>query len=275
LKSLDLSECEKLECIPQIPPFLEQLEALDCPSIRRVMSNSLVPNLSNSKVDVFKFHFTNSQKLDSGGRANIEEDARLRMTDDRYRYVYFCFPGSAVPGWFNFRGKGHSVTINEDLSFCSDDRLTGFALCVVFGVLDTNDIKGGYGSFGYSIKFESDDDGTQIIPNDDVLNSYFKCENRGVDQDHTFVWKFNLESLRASGMSLKLCDARSFTFEISPYNYHVGSVVTIKECGICPLYSKKKDDINGGAVHIEESSPSNVARSSKETRVDRKRKAES
>ncbi|KAK7370049.1 hypothetical protein VNO80_12102 [Phaseolus coccineus] len=256
LKSLDLSDCKKLESIPQIPPFLKQLVALDCPSIRRVMPNSLVRNFSNSKEGVFKFHFTNAQQLDSGARAKIEEDARLRMTDDAYRCVFFCFPGSAVPRWFHFRGKGHSVTINEDLSFCSDDRLSGFALCVVFGVLDTNAIKGRYGSFGYSLKFESDDDGTQIIPNNDVLNSYFKWngENRGVDEDHTFLWKFNLESLRASGMSLRLCDARSFTFEISPYDYdfrwpnyesvvrELKSAITIKECGICPLYSKNKDD---------------------------------
>ncbi|KAL9318299.1 hypothetical protein ACSQ67_014816 [Phaseolus vulgaris] len=289
LKSLDLSDCRNLESIPQIPPFLKQLLVLDCPSIRRVMSNSLVRNLSNSKEGVFKFHFINSLRLDSGARANIEEDARLRMTDDAYRSVFFCFPGSAVPRWFHFRGKGHSVTINEDLSFCTDDRLTGFSLCVVFGVLDTNDIKGRYSSFRYSLKFESDDDGTQIIPNNDVLNSYFKWddEDRGVDQDHTFVWKFNLESLRASGMSLRLCDARSFTFEITPYDYSFGwpdyesvvrelkSAITIKECGICPLYTKKKDDKYGGVVEHEESSGSNVARFSKETREDRKRKAES
>ncbi|ESW32528.2 hypothetical protein PHAVU_002G323200 [Phaseolus vulgaris] len=143
LKSLDLSDCKKLECIPEIPPFLKKLVALDCPSIRRVMSNSLVPNLSNSKEGFFKFLLTNAQQLDSGGRANIEEDARLRMTDDRYRCVFFCFPGSAVPGWFHFRGKGHSVTINEDLSFLSDDRLSGFALCVVFEVLDTKVVKDG------------------------------------------------------------------------------------------------------------------------------------
>ena len=256
------------------------------------MSNSLVPNLSNSKEGVFKFHFTNAQQLDSGARANIEEDARLRMTDDRYRSVIFCFPGSTVPGWFHFRGKGHSVTINEDLSFCSDDRLTGFALCVAFGVLD---IKGGYGSFRYSLKFEYDD-GTQIIPYKGVLNSYFKWddEDRGVYKDHTFVWKFNLESLMASGMSLRLCDARSFTFEISPCYYDFGwpdyesverelkSGIRIKECGICPLYTKKKDDKYGGAVDysasendIEEFSGSNVAHSSGETGEDRKRNAES
>ncbi|KAL9330280.1 hypothetical protein ACSQ67_005283 [Phaseolus vulgaris] len=284
LKSLDLSNCKKLECIPQIPPFIKQLVALDCPCIRRVMPNSLVRNLSNSEQGVFKFHFTNAQQLGSGGRANIEEDARCRMTDDTYRSVFFCFPGSAVPGWFHFRGKGHSVTINEDLSFCSDDRLVGFALCVVFGVLDTNSVKGRYGSFSYSLEFESDD-GTQIIPNNDVLNSYFEWngEKRGVDKDHTFVWKFNLESLRASGMSLRLCDARSFTFEIRPYGYHsllptFKSIfgkpgIRIKECGICPLYTKKKDDKYGGAVDFEQSNGSNVAQSSRETKEDRKRKA--
>ncbi|XP_052736506.1 protein SUPPRESSOR OF npr1-1, CONSTITUTIVE 1-like [Vigna angularis] len=246
LKSLDLSGCKNLECIPQIPPFLKQLVALDCPSIRRVMSNR---NLSDSKEGVFKFHFTNAQQLDSGARANIEEDARLRMTEDAYRSVFFCFPGTAVPHWFPFRSEGSSVTINEDLRFCSDDRLIGFALCVVLGVLDTNDINGRYGSFRYSLKFKSDDDDTQIIPNNDALNNYFKWnyKDRVANQDHAFMWKFNLESLRRSGMSLRLRDARSFTFEISPLDSsfqrdyrsivrELKSVVTIKGCGVCPLY---------------------------------------
>jgi len=268
LKSFDLSDCKKLECIPQIPPCLNQLVALDCTSIRRVMSNSLVRNLSDSKEGVFQFHFTNAQQLDSGARENIEEDARLRMTDDACTSSCFCFPGSEVPNWFPFRNQGASVTINDDLRFCSDDRLIGFALCVVFGMLDTNDIGGRRGSFRYSLKFESDDDGTQIIPNNGVLNNYFEWihKDRLLDQNHTFVWKFNLESLRRSGMSLRLCDARSFTFEISRNDYDFkwlnsvyDSVVTIKECGMCPLYS----------------SGSNVAQSSRETKEDRKRNAES
>ncbi|XP_022639941.1 TMV resistance protein N-like [Vigna radiata var. radiata] len=267
LKSLDLSDCKKLECIPHIPPFLNQLVALDCTSIRGAMSNSPVRNLSNSKDSFFRFHLTNSQQLDSGGRANIEEDARLRMSNDAYESVCFCFPGTAVPHWFPFRSEGPSLTINEDLSFCSDDRLIGFALCVVFEVLDTNDIKGRCSSFVYSLKFECDDDGTQIIPNNDVLNTYFTwhLSDRVLDKDHTFMWKFNLESLRRRGMNLRrLSDARSFTFEISicTSNYDnlwpdYITVLTIKECGVCPLYR----------------SGSSVGESSKETKEDRKRKA--
>ncbi|WVZ22239.1 hypothetical protein V8G54_000783 [Vigna mungo] len=262
LKSLDLSDCKRLECIPQIPSCLKQLVALDCPSIRQVMSNR---NLSGWKEGVFKFHFTKAQQLDSGARANIEEDARLRMTDDAYTSVFFCYPGTAVPHWFPFRGKGFSVTMNEDLSFCSDDRLIGFALCVVFGLFDSNDINGRRGSFTYRLKFECDDYGTQIIPNNDLFQNYFKWngKNRFVNQDHTFMWKFNLESLRRSCMNLRLCDACSFTFEIIRYYGEMvresRSVVTIKECGLCPLYR----------------SGSNVGESSMETKEDRKRKAES
>ncbi|KAG2411115.1 Disease resistance protein [Vigna angularis] len=241
---LDLSDCKNLECIPQIPLFLKQLVALDCTSIRRVMSNR---NLSDSKEDVFIFHLTNAQQLDLGARANIEEDARLRMTHDAYTSVFFCFPASAIPHWFPFRSEGPSVTINEDLSFCSDGRLIGFALCVVFGVLDTNDINSRYSSFVYSLTFECDDDGTQIIPNSNVLDNYFpgRYSHRVLDKDHIFMWKFNLESLRGSSMNLRLCDARSFTFEID-YNFEFEwsdyvSFVTIKECGMCPLYSSESN----------------------------------
>lgn len=32
LRSLDLTDCKRLECIPELPPFLEHLWAFDCPS---------------------------------------------------------------------------------------------------------------------------------------------------------------------------------------------------------------------------------------------------
>ncbi|KAK7395688.1 hypothetical protein VNO78_16253 [Psophocarpus tetragonolobus] len=256
LKLLDLSDCINLEYIPQLPPFLEQLLAFDCPSIRRVVSNSLIQIPPNFKEGVFKFYFTNGQQMDPGTRANILDDAKLRMTEDAYKSVFFCFPGSAVPYWFPFSAKGHSVTINTDsLNFCSDDRLIGFALCVVLGMLDMNDIESRYGSFSYSLKFNSED-GAYILPNNHDLRNNFKWKGREriVDQDHTFLWKYNLESPRMSGMSLTLCHARSFTFEISPYDYGFSrrnfksivrefkSTVIVKECGICPLYPKENYD---------------------------------
>ncbi|KAG5067937.1 hypothetical protein JHK85_000314 [Glycine max] len=334
LELLDLTECKKLECIPRLPAFLKQLLAFDCQSITRVMSNSLIQIPSNSKEGgIFRFYFTNGQQLDPGARANIMDESRLRMTEDAYRSVFFCFPGSEVPHWFPFRCEGHSITIHRDsLDFCRNDRLIGFALCAVLQLPDTNDIEGRY-----------------ILPNNDNLESYFfwRDQERKLDQDHTFLWKYNIESpgmssmlphalsftfeinpydddpydddddpydddekldqdhtflwkynIESPGMSM-LPHALSFTFEINPYDddpydddddpyddddddfwpspsflsivRDIKSTVKVKECGICPLYTKEKDDDNNadaggysGSVRfskngIEEPSGSNVA----------------
>nr|WIL60002.1 nodulation protein [Melilotus officinalis] len=99
LKSLKLSDCKWLECIPKLPPLLNQLLAFDCPSIKRVVSSSTLKLLSDSKDGTFRFHFTNStQQLDASFLSIIGAEAWYKITDDAYRSVFFCFPGSAVPG---------------------------------------------------------------------------------------------------------------------------------------------------------------------------------
>nr|KYP61504.1 TMV resistance protein N [Cajanus cajan] len=236
LKSLDLSDCKNLQCIPQLPPFLKQLLAYDCPSIKRVMPNSRIQIPSDSKEGIFKFHLTNSQQLDPSARVNIVDVAWLKITDNAYRSVFFYFPGSEVPHWFPCRAEGHSVTINTDsLNLCNDDRIIGFALCFTFGLFDTDDFLGRYGYFNFGLKFESHD-ATHILPDNDELRSglYWKGRKRIVDQDHTLLWKYNLES---PGMSRMLSHAQSFTFEISIPRFFKSNV-TVKECGVCPLYNK-------------------------------------
>ncbi|KAG5087699.1 hypothetical protein JHK86_000311 [Glycine max] len=265
LELLDLSECKKLECIPRLPAFLKQLLAFDCQSITTVLplSNSPIQIPSNSKEGgIFRFYFTNGQQLDPRARANIVNEASLRITKDACRSVFFCFPGSEVPHWFPFRCEGHSITIHRDsLDFCRNDRLIGFALCVVLQLPDTNDIEGRYGSFSYCLNYVSDY-GKHILPNNDKLTSYFywKNQERKLDQDHTFMWKYNLQSPGMSSISRMLPHALSFTFEINPYDdvfwpspsflsivRDIKSTVKVKECGICPLYTKEKDDNNAGA----------------------------
>lgn len=106
LKPLDLSDCKRLECIPQLPSSLNQLLAYDCPSVRKIIPNSRLELPSNSDKDNFIFHFTNSQELDETACSNIGAETWLRITKDAYRSVFFCFPGSAIPGWFPYRCTG-------------------------------------------------------------------------------------------------------------------------------------------------------------------------
>jgi hypothetical protein len=84
LKSLDLSDCKWLECIPELPPHLNQFLEFDCSSINRVVRNSRSKLLSDSKEGTFKFHFTNSQQLDEASWKNIGFEAGIKITYDAY-----------------------------------------------------------------------------------------------------------------------------------------------------------------------------------------------
>jgi hypothetical protein len=266
LKSLDLSDCKKLECIPQLPPSLNQLLAYDCPSVGRMMPNSRLELPSISNKDTFEFHFTNSQQLDETARSNIGAEARLRITENAYRSVFFCFTGSTVPRWFPCHCKGRLVTMKKDsLDWPSDNRLVGFALSVVLGHIDMDDdIIPIRSSFRYRLTFESDGC-THILPNNDKIKYYFylKGRSRSVVQDHTFIWKYHLDLASIDNM---LSDAHNFTFEFSEHDYlsYSKSNVMVKECGICPLYTKEKYDNGGNSMKflkndIEEPSGSSVA----------------
>ncbi|RYR17762.1 hypothetical protein Ahy_B03g062445 isoform A [Arachis hypogaea] len=229
LKSLDLSDCKMLECIP--------LLAFDCPSVRRVSSSSLkLP--PDSKEGLFKFHFTNSQELDPSAHSNIAADACDMIIQDAYKSVLFCFPGSEVPQWFPYRCRGNSVTLDPgSLNPNNGDRLIGFALCVVLGSSEVQRNKNR--EFPYRLKFEYE--GMHVLGNNDHLRNYFYWKDiRIFEVHHTLVWKYTLES---SAITYMLSHARNFNFEICEESHGYGVPTSnVVECGICPLYTKEKDN---------------------------------
>ncbi|WJX53510.1 hypothetical protein P8452_39494 [Trifolium repens] len=240
LKSLNLSDCKLLECVPMLPLNLKKVFAFDCPSIKRMMLNSR----SDYEEDTFKFHLTNSQELDATCLRNIEEEAYIKINDDAYRSVIFCFPGSAVPDWFPHRCQGHSITIrNSHLKLYGRNMLIGFALCVVLGpnfpykfsFFDTH--------FTYEFKIECDGQ-TPFHPNNKLEVEYGKISYRRLSrhtlcyrrfsQHHTFLWKYELDLTRI--------DFETITFEMvdehrRPLSFP--TTMTVIECGMCPLYSKE------------------------------------
>ncbi|XP_061345105.1 disease resistance protein Roq1-like [Gastrolobium bilobum] len=240
LESLDLRCCKGLECIPVLPPFLKHLLAFDCPSVRSVSSSRFNVS-SDSKEEVFKFHLTNSQELDPGSQSNIADDARLRILKDTYRSVFYFFPGSSVPHWFRYRCKGDSVTLNMDsLNWCNDNTSIGFALCFVLGPDEGMDHgEGGCGAYSYRFIVESDD-GMHVVPIHDPLpNSGSQLKG-----DHITLWKCCFDS---SSMSQMLSHVHNLTFEICKRDGAFWrKIFKVKECGISPFYSQKKND-NGGA----------------------------
>ena len=251
LKSLDLSDCKRLEHIPQLPASLCQLLAYDCLSVGRMMPNSRLelPTISNK--DAFELLFTNSQGLDETACIHLGAEAWLRITEEAYRCVFFCFPGSAVPLWFPYRRTGCLVTMRKDSQdWPSNKRLVGFALCVVLECVNMDDKIERNSSITYRLTFESDGR-THVLPNYEKIKCwhYWKGRDRLVVQDHTFIWKYNLDF---AGTCNRLFDADNFTFKVSKHDYrsYSKSWVTVKECGICPLYTKKIDDNGGTSLRL-------------------------
>ncbi|KAK2384645.1 disease resistance protein RPV1 [Trifolium repens] len=225
LESLNLTGCKLLECVPKLPPNLNQVLAYDCPSIKRMMLNSR----SDFEKGSFNFHLTNSQELDTISLSNIVEEARIKINDDAYRSVLFCFPGSAVPTWLPYRYQGHSVTMKKDsLNLCNNNRLIGFALCVVLDHTRTR-------CNGFQYKFEFISDGETYSSNgcvpDGILDR--NSPHRFLNQDHIITWKFKLD---LDTVGNKLFHAQNFTFEFP-------SEGGVKECRACPLYTKETDDM--------------------------------
>ncbi|XP_045824506.1 disease resistance protein RPV1-like isoform X1 [Trifolium pratense] len=244
LRSLNLSDCELLECVPKLPPNLNQVLAFDCPSVKRMMLNSR----SDFQKSTFKFNLTNSEELDGTSLSKIEEEAYIKIKDDAYRSVLFCFPGSAIPYWFRHRCQGHSITIrSDDLYLYGGNKLIGFALCVVLGRDFPFDLSSSIApwynciGFTYQLKFEPDHGQIHFHPNK-FEGKYDWMPMRRFSQHHTFLWKYELD---LATIGYGLIDADTITFEIldehrCPLSFP--TTMTVIECGICPLYAKENND---------------------------------
>jgi hypothetical protein len=224
LKSLNLSECKFLECVPKLPPNLNLVFAFDCPSIKSMVLTSR----SDPGEGTFEFYLTNSQELDATSLSNIGEQACIKITYDAYWSVVFFFPGSAVPRWFHYCCKGHSVTMKTvSPNLCSKNRLIGFALCAVLGPEDMDE------TFRYKFEFISDGEifsSYHYFMPENHLNWNIPDPDIFLKQNHTLLWKHDLD-LEAIGN--KIFHAQNFTFEFSSNK--------VKECGISPLFTKEID----------------------------------
>lgn len=81
LKHLDISNCRNLQALPEIPLFVEFVDAHGCTSLQTVSSSkfSLTQGWDHFPVCSEKLVFFNCVKLDKNARSNLITDARLRI----------------------------------------------------------------------------------------------------------------------------------------------------------------------------------------------------
>ncbi|KAJ7963195.1 TIR-NBS-LRR disease resistance protein [Quillaja saponaria] len=159
LRHLDVSYCERLESLPQLPSSLEELIASGCTQLETITSFTLCrisrdwnKYISREPYD-YSYQgeallFTDCTKLDQKARKNIEAEAKLKI--HRVAYLYsrkilegripndiihplarIYLPGSEIPEWFSYRTTGSSITLILRPALLNDHNFLGFAVCSV------------------------------------------------------------------------------------------------------------------------------------------------
>ncbi|KAL5778565.1 hypothetical protein ACOSQ2_009302 [Xanthoceras sorbifolium] len=154
LVSLDVSYCEKLQFLPELPwtsiyaHNCTSLEALSCLSI--VDKGKKEDNIPqefpcNMELSFISFCFINCFKLDQNLLRDFVEDTLLKIQRGMEECLYkgsnetssalICCPGSEIPNWFEFQSTGSFIIMELSPGWFSK-KFVGFALCIIVAIRD-------------------------------------------------------------------------------------------------------------------------------------------
>ncbi|GJU76922.1 NB-ARC domains-containing protein [Tanacetum coccineum] len=243
LGTLELDGCKKLEVLPELPPRVWNISAVDCTSLREVLGSSkdhmrndfsncpkLFKNVTiNSEGSISKTQSLDSSITSQGfihqlsaflGYLGIHE---FFLQDNVYSVLDILYYGNSMPEWFTNRSRENHVKVElpSDLSY--DKNFRGFGTCVVFkykkpfSIFEGFSVKNFDGAFLMAIDFFSH-----------VFEEFFFCVNSdGASEigirESCMIWlHYTKDTRRWNG-------AKNFvTFSLEENNEDV----EVKECGV-------------------------------------------
>ncbi|XP_028763131.1 disease resistance-like protein DSC1 [Neltuma alba] len=243
LEKLDLSNCRRLESLPNLPLSIKELYVTNCTSLERVMFSSMAADHLTGKIRVCT-RFQNCVNLDAQSLAAIGVNSHVnikRLANEHLSTigkskildgpVDVIYPGSNVPGWFINRTRQSSVTI--DLSSAPPSVFMGFIFCAVVCKFASNDSN----LVGCDCYMEIN--GTRN-KNMGAWTSISACEFMS---DHVCLWYDERCCLKADeNMEADETNNQKISFE---FFAQTGSIwekkkdIVIKECGVCPVYASE------------------------------------
>ncbi|KAL2325126.1 hypothetical protein Fmac_024184 [Flemingia macrophylla] len=222
LETLSLENCRKLQSLPELSPFVLELNAMNCRSLRTVFP---LTGIFARKATMRRFvSFKNCFALDESSLHYIMEGAHFAIKgaacDNIYKSVRFCFPGSRVPGQFEYRTTDSSITV--DLPSSQSD-LVGLSLCVV--------VAHSWGMKNLGVKIWCQcyvANSRRLGP----VTTWYDEAVTGLDSDNVFIW---YDPSHFEGI-LKIYDTSerrvSFKFFLTnDTGEHV--IMATLECGVC------------------------------------------
>lgn len=139
LETLSLNNCRKLESLPELPPNVTVLRAINCSSLETISTLTSFAFMRGKGKHIL---FNNCVRLDEPSLHCIMEGALLATISamflnmlvkagygrNRYSHIIVSLPGRRIPGQFKSRTRDSSITINLP---SSKSHFVGLTCCVV------------------------------------------------------------------------------------------------------------------------------------------------
>ncbi|XP_058746896.1 TMV resistance protein N-like [Vicia villosa] len=232
LEILSLEDCREIQYLPELPPLIKLLNAINCASLVSVSNLKTIATkmMGNAK----NISFRNSLNLDGRSLKHIMESLnltmmsaafqnvsvrRLRVDVHSYNYtsVDACLPGTKVPRQFKYQTTTESsITIKLPNHWNS----LGFLYSVVLSPT------GGTKKGGTMIKCRCD------LGEEGIKDTMFNTYVTELKSDHVFAWydPFHCDSI------LKYYEPKlRFEFYVTNNMDEVDGSIGIKECGVRPV----------------------------------------
>ncbi|KAF3449357.1 hypothetical protein FNV43_RR10085 [Rhamnella rubrinervis] len=227
LTCLDVKFCDNLKSIQTLPPSLTCLDAKDCKSLEKISSwrTPLVQEQRCFSYIRFDYTFDNCQKLDHktrnyiiplGASAEILSLARStrkwKCKCDRAASIVICYPGDDIPDYFTRHDSETTINIDLHPNWCNANFL-GFAFSFI---LDLSIASEAFDHAKIECVFSFMNGGVGEYPYEVPVKWHFPCSKLNSDHvlilyDHDLSCK-NLQKKFAANWS-SICNATKASFD--------------------------------------------------------------
>ncbi|XP_052304395.1 TMV resistance protein N isoform X1 [Populus trichocarpa] len=210
LETLVLEDCRMLESLPEVPSKVQTLNLNGCIRLKEIPDPIKLSSSKRSEficIDCRELYEHKGQ--DSLGLTMLER--YLQGLSNPRPGFGIAFPGNEIPGWFNHRSKGSSISV------LVPSWSLGFVACVAFSANGESP----------SLFCHFKANGIENYPSPMCIS----CNSIQVLSDHIWLLYLSFDYLK----ELKEWQHGSFSnIELSFHSFQPG--VKVKNCGVCLLY---------------------------------------